>query len=158
MAARKPLESIGLGEPGIEARQYDARRVRPALATAMAVVAVVGLSACGFGEDKVEVSKGEPGHNGAVLFSTHCSGCHTMSAAGTQGTGNRSSRTQGPNLDERTETYEDVLFAIQNGGFSGAIMPQNIVVGEEAEEVARFVARYAGSEAEESPRPGESSP
>ena len=38
----------------------------------------------------------------------------------------------------------DVLFAIQNGGFSGAIMPQNIVVGDEAEEVARFVAKYAG--------------
>ena len=34
-------------------------------------------------------------------------------------------------------------------------MPQNIVVGEEAEEVARFVAKYAGDEAEESPRPGQ---
>ena len=53
-------------------------------------------------------------------------------------------RTQGPNLDQRTETYDDALFAIQNGGFSGAIMPQNIVVGSEAEAVARFVAKYAG--------------
>ncbi len=34
-------------------------------------------------------------------------------------------------------------------------MPQNIVVGEEAEAVAKFVAKYAGSEAEQSPRPGE---
>ena len=33
-------------------------------------------------------------------------------------------------------------------------MPQNIVVGEEAEAVARFVAEYAGNEAESSPRPG----
>ena len=64
-------------------------------------------------------------------------------------------RTQGPNLDQRTETYDDALFAIQNGGFSGAIMPQNIIVGEEAEAVARFVAKYAGDEAEESPRPGQ---
>jgi hypothetical protein len=47
---------------------------------------------------------------------------------------------------------------IQNGGFSGAIMPQNIIVGEEAEAVARFVAKYAGDEAEESPRPGQTSP
>ena len=85
-----------------------------------------------------------PTYNGAVLFATHCSGCHTLAAAGTQGTGNRGERTQGPNLDQRTETYDDALFAIQNGGFSGAIMPQNIVVGEEAEEVARFVAEYAG--------------
>lgn len=158
MAARNLAESSGLWEPGIEARQYDARRVRPALATSLSILAVLGLAACGFGEEKISVSKDDPNYNGAVLFATHCSGCHTLGAAGTQGTGNRSDRTQGPNLDERTETYEDALFAIQNGGFSGAIMPQNIVVGEEAEEVARFVAQYAGSEAQESPRPGESSP
>ncbi|HEY7256614.1 MAG TPA: c-type cytochrome [Solirubrobacterales bacterium] len=132
--------------------------MRPALLTAMVVAVVLGLSACGFGEEGISLSKEDPNYNGAVLFSTHCSGCHTLSAAGTQGTGNRSIRTQGPNLNERTETYEDALFAIQNGGFSGAIMPQNIVVGEEAEEVARFVAKYAGEDAQESPRPGENSP
>jgi len=132
--------------------------VRPAIATALAVAAVLGLAACGFGKEGVSVSKSDPNYNGAVLFATHCSGCHTLSAAGTQGTGNRGLRTQGPNLDQRTETYEDALFAIQNGGFSGAIMPQNIVVGDEAEEVARFVAKYAGTEAETSPRPGQTSP
>ena len=132
--------------------------MRPALLIATAVAAVLGLAACGFGEEGISVSKDDPNYNGAVLFATHCSGCHTLSAAGTQGTGNRSIRTQGPNLNERTESYEDALFAIQNGGFSGAIMPQNIVVGEEAEEVAHFVAKYAGQDAEESPRPGESSP
>ena len=31
----------------------------------------------------------------------------------------------------------------------------HIVVGKEAEEVARFVAKYAGEEAETTPRPGE---
>jgi mono/diheme cytochrome c family protein len=129
--------------------------VRPALAIALAALAALLLAACGFGEEGISVSKDDPDYNGAVLFSTHCSGCHTLAAAGTQGTGNRSERTQGPNLDQRTETYDDALFAIQNGGFSGAIMPQNIVVGEEAEALARFVAKYAGSEAEESPRPGQ---
>jgi cytochrome c551 len=124
----------------------------------MAIVAALGLAACGFGEEGVSVSAGDPNHEGAELFSTHCSGCHTLAAAGTQGTGNRGSRTQGPNLNQRTETYDDALFAIQNGGFSGAIMPANIVVGDEAEAVARFVAEYAGDEAEESPRPGEASP
>jgi len=132
--------------------------VRPAIATVLAVAAALALAACGFGEEGISVSKDSRDHNGAVLFATHCAGCHTLSAAGTQGTGNRSSRTQGPNLDQRTETYEDALFAIQNGGFSGAIMPQNIVVGPEAEAVARFVARYAGADAEESPRPEASSP
>jgi mono/diheme cytochrome c family protein len=128
------------------------------LITALVAAAALGLSACGFGEQGVSVSQNDPNHNGAVLFATHCSGCHTLSAAGTQGTGNRGERTQGPNLNQRTETYEDALFAIQNGGFSGAIMPQNIVVGHEAEAVARFVEKYAGTEAETSPRPGETSP
>jgi mono/diheme cytochrome c family protein len=124
----------------------------------MALLAAFGLAACGFGEEGVSVSKDDPNHEGAVLFATHCSGCHTLSAAGTQGSGNRGERTQGPNLNQRTESYDDALFAIQNGGFSGAIMPQNILVGDEAEAVARFVAEYAGDEAEESPRPGQASP
>jgi cytochrome c551 len=132
--------------------------VRLTIAIGLAVAAVLALSACSFGEEGVTVSQDSPYHGGAELFATHCSGCHTLTAAGTQGTGNRSIRTQGPSLNQRTETYEDALFAIQNGGFSGAIMPQNIVVGREAEEVARFVAEYAGEEAEESPRPGQKSP
>lgn len=123
------------------------------LATALAVLAALALAACGFGKEGIALSESDPDYNGAVLFATRCSSCHTLGAAGAQGTGNRSMRTQGPNLDQRTETYQDALFAIQNGGFSGAIMPQNIVVGPEAEAVARFVAKYAGQEVETSPRP-----
>ena len=41
-------------------------------------------------------------------------------------------------------TRDDVLFAIRNGGFSGAIMPANIVIGQDAEAVADFVAEYSG--------------
>jgi mono/diheme cytochrome c family protein len=129
--------------------------MRSVLLISTVVAAALGLAACGFGEEGISVSKDDPNHEGAVLFATHCSGCHTLSAAGTQGSGNRGERAQGPNLDQRTETYDDALYAIQNGGFSGAIMPQNIVVGAEAEAVARFLAEYAGNEAESSPRPGE---
>jgi mono/diheme cytochrome c family protein len=132
--------------------------MRPVLIIAMVLAAALGLAACGFGEEKISVSDKDPNHEGAVLFATHCSGCHTLSAAGTQGSGNRGERTQGPNLNQRVESYDDALYAIQNGGFSGAIMPQNIVVGEEAKAVAKFVAKYAGSEAEESPRPGQENP
>jgi cytochrome c551 len=127
--------------------------VRPVLLIGLVLALALGVSACGFGEEGIDVSQED--HEGAVLFATHCSGCHTLSAAGTQGSGNRGERTQGPNLDQRTETYDDALFAIQNGGFSGAIMPQNIVVGDEADAIASFVAEYAGGEAESSPRPGE---
>jgi mono/diheme cytochrome c family protein len=132
--------------------------MRPVLIIAMVLAAALGLAACGFGGEKISVSDQDPNHEGAVLFATHCSGCHTLSAAGTQGSGNRGERTQGPNLNQRVESYDDALYAIQNGGFSGAIMPQNIVVGEEAKAVAKFVAKYAGSEAEESPRPGQENP
>lgn len=118
------------------------------------IAAALGISACGYGEEGLAVKSSEPDYNGAVLFAQHCSGCHTLSAAGTQGSGNRGERTQGPNLNQREESVNDVLFAIRNGGFSGAIMPQNIVVGKEAEEVADFVAKYAGTDAKESPRPG----
>jgi mono/diheme cytochrome c family protein len=128
--------------------------MRSIFAIAAILAAVLGLTACGFGSEEIAVSKDDPNYGGAELFASHCSGCHTLDAAGTQGSGNRGERTQGPNLNQRTESYDDVLFAIQNGGFSGAIMPQNIVVGDEAEAVSKFVAEYAGSEAKEPPRPG----
>ena len=65
-----------------------------------------------------------------MLFSQRCAGCHTLTAAGTQGSANRAVRVQGPNLNQRVESFNDVIFAIRNGGFSGAIMPQNIVTGQ----------------------------
>jgi hypothetical protein len=39
---------------------------------------------------------------------------------------------------------DDVLFAIRNGGFSGAIMPANVVTGRQADEVADFLDKYSG--------------
>jgi mono/diheme cytochrome c family protein len=123
-------------------------RLAPCVLLATAALA---LTACG--SKGIDVPAADPNHRGAVLFAERCSGCHTLSAAGTQGSGNRSLRVQGPNLDQRKESVRDVLFAIRNGGFSGAIMPQNIVVGDGATAVARFVAKYSGSEAKTPPRP-----
>ena len=79
-----------------------------------------------------------------MLFSERCSGCHSLEAAGAQGSANRALRNQGPNLNQRNESPEDVLYAIRNGGFSGAIMPQNIVVGDEADAVARVRRQVRG--------------
>ena len=50
----------------------------------------------------------------------------------------------GPNFNIRKEDVGQVLYAIRNGGFSGAIMPENIVVGKDAQDVAAFLSRYAG--------------
>jgi mono/diheme cytochrome c family protein len=115
-------------------------------------IAAVALSACG--SEGIQVAEDDPAYAGAQLFSERCSGCHTLAAAGAQGSGDRELRVQGPNLDQREVDYEDALYAIRNGGFSGAIMPQNIVVGDEAESVAEFIAEYSGSDVEEPPRPG----
>ncbi|CAN5590031.1 hypothetical protein BH20ACT15_BH20ACT15_07130 [soil metagenome] len=115
----------------------------------IAVVAAATLAACG--QEGIDLSEdaNQQVSDGAVLFSERCSGCHTLKAAGTQGTANRSQRAQGPNLDQRKESYEDAIYAIRNGGFSGAIMPQNIVVGDDAEAVARFLEEYSGSDADD---------
>ena len=90
-------------------------------------------------------------YRGAVLFSQRCSGCHTLSYAATHGSA-ANVRTRevdnGPNFNVRCERpVTRVLYAIENGGFSGAIMPQNVVVGQQAREVAEFVAKYAGRQA-----------
>ena len=111
------------------------------------------LAACGGeGVDVGDDATAEV-RDGAELFAERCGGCHTLKAAGTQGSGNRSQRAQGPNLGQRKESYDDVIFAIANGGFSGAIMPQNIAVGKDAEDIAAFVAKYAGTKAENPPSP-----
>ena len=122
------------------------------LLIAVAVVA----TAAGCGTQGVQVPDNDPAHQGAEIFAQRCSGCHTLTPAGTEGTANRSERVQGPNLDQRHETLADVIYAIRNGGFSGAIMPQNIVVGADADKVAAFVAKYAGQDVINQPVPASS--
>lgn len=117
----------------------------------MASVALAGfLVACG--TQRVNVSKTNADvHNGALLFSQRCGGCHTLSYAGTHGSATNARNrliVNGPNFNVRCERPIDrVLYAIANGGFSGAIMPQNIVTGQDAKDVAQFVATYAGRQA-----------
>jgi mono/diheme cytochrome c family protein len=119
--------------------------VRPLLVLLSCLAAASALAACG--TESIDVAQDDPDYDGAVLFSERCSGCHTLTVAGTQGSGNNTLRNQGPNFDQRQVNYEDALFAIRNGGFSGAIMPQNIVVGDDAEAVAQFLDEYSGTEA-----------
>jgi mono/diheme cytochrome c family protein len=88
---------------------------------------------------------------GAVLFYERCSGCHSLDAANSYGSKpvgalQGGERTNGPNFNVRQVSRDDALYAIRNGGFSGAIMPANIVVGEDADLVADFLAEYSGGE------------
>ena len=119
----------------------------------IALAAVAAATGCG--TQGIQVSSDDPTHEGAEIFAQRCSGCHTLTPAGTEGTANRSERVQGPNLDQRHETMADVIYAIRNGGFSGAIMPQNIVVGADTQKVAAFVSKYAGQDVTEQPAPAQ---
>ena len=130
------------------------RRRKSILLPLAAIALALPLAACG--EQKITVPESaQTAHAGAELFKERCAGCHTFTAAGTRGSAANIAtreRTDGPNFNIRRECIERVLFAIQNGGFSGAVMPANIVVGEDAQQVAEFVAQYAGKEAT-GPRP-----
>ena len=108
----------------------------------------VGAVACGSQgiSSKID-SQPENIQHGAQLFSERCSGCHTLDVVGAQGTTlnvRERERVDGPNFNTRHETPDNVLYALRNGGFSGAIMPANVVTGGQAEKVADFLDKYSG--------------
>lgn len=90
------------------------------------------------------------------LFETNCGNCHTMYAAGTDGNFGPdldellapTGPPQGPDAEQTIEATEGrVLNAIEEGIDGSTVpgrMPGGIIIGEQAEEVAEFVARYAG--------------
>ena len=118
-------------------------------------VAAATLGACG--SQGIEVEDSATVRHGAELFAQRCSGCHTLESAGSQGSAFQirdRERVDGPNFNVRAESVENVLYAIRNGGYSGAIMPENLVVGKDADDVAEYLAKYSGREAKapESPK------
>lgn len=120
--------------------------------TAVLLGALAVAGACG--SQGVQLSHSDPYYRGAVLFRDHCSGCHTLSVVGAQGSATSIKdrlRTNGPNFNVRKEKPEQVLYAIRNGGFSGAVMPENIVVGSDAQAIADFLAKYSGLKAPKVP-------
>jgi mono/diheme cytochrome c family protein len=122
-------------------------------ATIIALLACsTALGACG--SQGIQLAKTSLYYKGAVLFRDHCSGCHTLAVVGANGSATEISnrvKTNGPNFNIRKENVEQVLYAIRNGGFSGAIMPENIVLGDDAKEVAAFLAQYSGLQAPKVP-------
>jgi mono/diheme cytochrome c family protein len=126
--------------------------MKVAATTMILLACAAALGACG--SQGIQVARTSPYRHGAVLFRDHCSGCHTLSVVGAQGSatsiGNRI-KQNGPNFNIRKENVEQALYAIRNGGFSGAIMPQNIVVGQEAAAVAAFLEKYSGRQAQKVP-------
>ena len=117
-------------------------------------VCAAALVLTGCGTASIELPQSDPDHEGAELFVEHCSGCHTYAAAGTEGSASRVKTREnkdGPNFNQRKESEEDVIYAIENGGFSSGPMPQNIVTGEDAKKIAAFIAKYSGPGAPKPP-------
>ena len=67
-------------------------------------------------------------------FVSTCGGCHTLADAGTKG-------AVGPNLDDLKPDEATVEHQIANGG--GA-MPPKLLTGQDAKDVAAYVAAVAG--------------
>ncbi len=112
---------------------------------AMALATTAG--ACG-GEIETDSDADD---SAAVLFEERCSGCHSLEQANSYGSKPAGQlaggeRTNGPNFNVRKVQRDDALYAIRNGGFSGAIMPANIVVGDDAEKLADFLDKYSGKD------------
>src|SRR5215207_1719336 len=124
------------------------RSGRPRSATLL-LLALAALSLAACGERGVQLAKDDPNYAGAELFSQNCAGCHTLDAAGTQGSAedaNGREYVDGPNFDQRKVEKDQVLYALANGGFSSGPMPQDILVGEDAQKVAEFLAANSGKE------------
>jgi mono/diheme cytochrome c family protein len=89
--------------------------------------------------------------SGRELFGEHCGVCHTLAAANAVG-------KVGPNLDVLKPAQSVVLNTINNGclpnppkgsnaGCLGyGVMPAAVVQGQDAQNVASFVAKVAGNE------------
>ncbi len=76
--------------------------------------------------------------NGRVLFAQNCSICHTLQASGAVG-------QVGPSLDVLHPPAALVLNAINIGRARGAgNMPAGLVTGDQAKDVASYVAAVAG--------------
>jgi cbb3-type cytochrome c oxidase subunit III len=107
---------------------------------------VFALAGCGTGG--MASGHGDQ-QNGQKLFQTKCAGCHVLAAANSSG-------TVGPNLDDafradRQQNFKQdtilnvVLLQIRQ---PSPPMPKNLVKGEDAQDVAAFVAATAGTGSE----------
>jgi len=110
---------------------------------ALLIGAALLLAGCGTGG---KAASNADQATGQKLFQAKCGGCHTLAAAGSQG-------TVGPNLDDAFRADKQQKFkesTIQNVVLlqirqPSPPMPANLVKGEGAQDVAAYVASVAGT-------------
>ena len=139
-------------------RALVARRRRQAvIVLALATLAALGLAACG---ETVGYSEGSGDRiRGKELFVKGCGTCHELTDAATSG-------QIGPNLDfafvqSRIDHLGDdtiqqvvrgqIAYAVEDPSTDAPGMPRDIYTGEDAEDVATYVASVAGLDANGNP-------
>lgn len=157
MIARRPEPARSPPDPVRLARMHLSRHLRtPARAAAAGAVAVGALVLAGCGSVGYQDASGNT-TAGKTLFTQKCGSCHTLDDAGT-------SSTIGPDLDagffqfraelDDEQNAEDTVRQVVRAQIAyptvrpstGAPgMPADIVEGEEAEDVAAYVASVAGT-------------
>ncbi len=114
------------------------------------VVAAALLAAgCGTGG---KASAQADQQNGQKLFQSKCAGCHVLAAAGASG-------TVGPSLDaafasDRTQGMKETTLrnvVLDQIRLASLPMPQGLVKGQDAQDVAAYVAAVAGQAGAEAP-------
>jgi hypothetical protein len=106
------------------------------LAVPIAVAVANGQDKARVGPAGITLTKDEAA--GRVLFARTCAYCHTLAAAAADG-------HVGPNLDVLLPNSALVQYAIQHGFARGnGQMPAGIYSGQQATDVAQFVAAVAG--------------
>jgi cytochrome c551 len=116
----------------------------------VALTFVLGVAACGGGEDTTATpetvegtlpqetgggaaGEGDPTKGKAVFASAGCGGCHTFEAAGSNG-------TVGPNLDDANVSFDAAKQQVENGG--GGMPPfKDRLSEQEIADVAAFVSQ-----------------
>ena len=77
--------------------------------------------------------------DGRDLFRATCASCHSLAASNARG-------VTGPNLDEIGQvTKQRIVEAIEVGGTGQGRMPPRLLEGENAEKVAEYLAKVAGT-------------
>ena len=120
----------------------------------LSLVGALGLAACGDTVGYTDASSGDKIH-GKELFKQGCGSCHTLADAGTTG-------TIGPNLDyaflqsRKDGLGEDTILQVVRDQMAYAVtkpstgspgMPRDIFTGQDADDVATYVASVAGLDA-----------
>ena len=124
------------------------RARRQALLALALVVSAIALAGCGASYVSADADR----NNGKTLFVSKCGSCHTLADAGTTG-------TVGPNLDDafrqalldgmteatvRQVVRDQIAYAIDKTSTGAPGMPKNLVTGDDADDVAAYVATAVG--------------